>query len=296
MMTKISIIIPVYNVAAYLPQCLDSILKQSFKDFEIILVNDGSTDNSLSVCQIYQQQDSRISIINQPNQGVAMARNVGLDNSHSNTIMFVDPDDWLSNNNVLETLYSIYLTKNVDIVIGNFDEFNMADSNYHLFDHSNKTRLFTPHEWFKFEYDDRENRSQCFSTPWAKLYRKELFEHITFPVGLIDEDDLTIWKLYLKATKLAYLNSAVYIYRNNRPESITKVANPAQLFSIPAMEERITVQHLIGFNDIIKRNRSYYYWRLHIHSANALKIGEISNYKNATLKEAIIQKYQESIE
>ena len=94
--TLISVIIPIYNIAPYLPRCLDSIVGQTYKNLEIILVDDGSTDNSLEICQQYAAKDKRIQVIHQENQGVSAARNTGLDNVHGEFIAFADPDDWLA--------------------------------------------------------------------------------------------------------------------------------------------------------------------------------------------------------
>lgn len=94
--TLISVIIPIYNISPYLPRCLDSIVGQTYKNLEIILVDDGSTDNSLEICQQYAAKDKRIQVIHQENQGVSAARNTGLDNVHGEFIAFADPDDWLA--------------------------------------------------------------------------------------------------------------------------------------------------------------------------------------------------------
>ena len=111
----ISIIVPVYNVEKYLDNCLKSILNQSFKDFEVILVNDGSKDKSGEICNIYSQKDSRIKVFNMENSGAGKARNKGLDLAQGKYIFFVDADDWLENN-ALEEHFK-YITK-YDMVIG----------------------------------------------------------------------------------------------------------------------------------------------------------------------------------
>lgn len=95
MKPKISIIVPIYNVENYLGRCLDSILAQEYEDFEIIAINDGSTDNSLTILQEYAEKDNRISIIDKINNGVSSARNVGLSQARGEYIGFVDPDDWI---------------------------------------------------------------------------------------------------------------------------------------------------------------------------------------------------------
>ncbi|WP_251547631.1 glycosyltransferase family 2 protein [Limosilactobacillus caecicola] len=290
-MATISVIIPVYNCAPYLERCLDSVVNQSFRDLEIILVNDGSTDNSLAICQQYRAQDQRIKVIAIANQGVSAARNTGVKIASAELITFIDSDDWFSNSNAIQTLYDTMTQTGAEIVVGNFDEFNEADNSYHLFTHSNQVQCLTPHEWFQNEYAGQNNLSQCFSTPWAKLYPKKVLTKCPYPEGMVDEDDLTNWKLYLQANQIAFIDTAVYVYRNNRKSSITSSTNWARLFSLPAMDQRITMEQAIGFQDIIEQNRNAVAWRMAIHYNNALQIGETANYKNARLKQQIIDKY-----
>ena len=111
---KISIIIPVYNAEKYVGACIESLLAQSFSDFECILVNDGSTDGSSAVCREYAKKDPRVIHIDQENQGVCGARNTGLDAARGETITFVDSDDWMDENG-LEILYNEYLRTGADL-------------------------------------------------------------------------------------------------------------------------------------------------------------------------------------
>lgn len=251
-MEIISVIVPIYNVASYLPACLDSIIHQSYQDLEIILVNDGSTDDSLTICRQYQQRDKRIRIISQKNGGVSAARNTGIEAANGLYITFVDPDDWLSTTTALETLYNLLQQKHVDIAIGSFNIFNDEESAYYLYEHSQQISIYPVKQWLRFAYSD-EITSQCVSTLWGKLFKKDLFEHLRFPVGKIDEDDLCNWQLYLLTKSVVFLDEALYIYRNNRSSSITAVANPAQLFSLPAIEQRITMNRIIGCLSIKKK-------------------------------------------
>ena len=115
-MAKISVIIPIYNNAVYLPQCLDSLLAQSFQDFEGILVDDGSTDGSATVCDDYQQKDSRLKVFHIQNHGVSYARNYGIEKATGEWIGFVDSDDWITTD-FLATLYA-HTDKDTDVVMG----------------------------------------------------------------------------------------------------------------------------------------------------------------------------------
>lgn len=182
-MDKISVIVPVYNVAPYLKQCLDSIVSQTYRNLEIILVNDGSTDNSLELCQQYQQEDQRIRMISQKNAGVSAAQNIGIDVSTGKYLTFIDPDDWYINPSSITDLYKMIKNKNADISIGNFNTYNENNqtSYVHVFTDHFKQVCMTPSEWFKEEYNTEEAVSQCFSSSCGKIYKRKCFTSIRFP-------------------------------------------------------------------------------------------------------------------
>lgn len=290
---KVSVIVPIYNCEKYLKTCLDSIIKQTYSNLEIILVNDGSTDNSLQICNQIQDQDKRVQVINQKNQGTSAAKNAGLEVASGQYLTFVDADDWYPDSHSIELLYAMIENQHSEIAVGNFNEFDANTGKFliHVFANTHPIINFTPQDWFKNEYSDQEAISQCFSTPWGKLFKVSLFNNLRFPVGKIDEDDLTMWKVFLKANQISYFNMPIYVYRNNRTGSITNVANDAQLFSIPAVEQRITMEKVINFDNIIKTNAPFFIWRLQKHRNNALKVAELANYKNAQLKLNILNKY-----
>ncbi|WP_251547632.1 glycosyltransferase family 2 protein [Limosilactobacillus caecicola] len=293
-MPKISVIIPIYNCQDFLDECLNSIRKQDYPDFEVILVNDGSTDDSLDICQRFAQGDARFKIISQENQGTSAAKNAGLEKATGDYITFVDADDWFARDDTLSFLYQLLTTNDADVAVGNFNEYEAREGKYliHILSDDHPVINYTPHEWFQNEYSDDEYISQCFSTPWGKLFKRQLFDHLRFPVGKIDEDDLTMWKTYLRATKISYCNLPIYVYRNNRAGSITDVANSAQLFSLPAIEQRMTLENLIAFHDIIERGKNPYIWRLQKHRNEALKVAERANFKDAQQKITLINKYK----
>lgn len=288
---KISVIVPIYNVAPYLKRCLDSIINQSYQNLEIILVNDGSTDNSLEICQQYQQQDKRIRVISQKNAGLSAARNTGIEIATGEYITFIDSDDWYATASALATLYHLIDQYHVEIAIGNFDEFDTSINKYRLYKHNHQSHMYSVPEWFNFEYEGTSNLSQCFSTAWGKIFTRNFFETLRFPVGKISEDDLTTWKLYLQTPSLAFIDQAIYIYRNNRADSITGIANPAQLFSLPAIEQRFTMEKLLGFNKSLSlEETNAYLWRLQMHRNNALKAADLTNFKQAQQNINIINK------
>ena len=131
MTEKITVIVPVYNVENYLNKCLDSILKQTYQNLEIIVVNDGSTDNSGTICQEYAQKDNRIVYIEKDNGGLSDARNAGLDRMTGSYVTFVDSDDWIEQDYV-EVLYNKLTEYQADIAVGNYYSFNESEGMFYF--------------------------------------------------------------------------------------------------------------------------------------------------------------------
>lgn len=127
-MLKISVIIPIYNNDKYIKKCLDSVLNQDFKEFEVIIINDGSTDNSKAICEKYASKDSRVRLINIKNSGVSNARNIGLQNARGEYIQFIDSDDYIDKN-MFKELYNISLNTNADVIISGITKINIKTKN-----------------------------------------------------------------------------------------------------------------------------------------------------------------------
>lgn len=229
----ISIIVPVYNAEKYLIECIDSILNQTYKNIEIILIDDGSTDKSTQICDEYAAKDSRIAVIHKTNEGVSAARNDGLKAANGQLIMFVDSDDWIETD-TCETAVSAMEESGADVVMwtyisennGNQSRKNIFDSNT-VFEGTEVTeklhrRLFglMGKELAHPEYAD----SLC--PVWGKLYKKELIlnNNISF-VGLSEigsyEDGLFNIEFFLQVKKAVYLNKCLYHYRKENTSSVT---------------------------------------------------------------------------
>lgn len=182
-MDKISIIIPVYNVELYLRTCLDSVINQTFKNIEIILINDGSTDDSLSICKQYEEKDKRIKLINKKNGGVSSARNEGLKICTGKYVTFIDSDDYVAND-YIETLYNKIKKYNVDIVLSNainICEGVEQNSNYI----TNKNILFNKIDIIKEILNEKYVNSVC----WGNLYSINVVKNVRFdPEMRISED------------------------------------------------------------------------------------------------------------
>lgn len=206
-MDKVSIIVPVYNVEKYLPTCIESILNQSYKNFELILVDDGSPDKSGDICDDYAKKDNRIKVIHQRNSGSSAARNNGLETSSGEYITFVDSDDWIDENHI-ETLYHSISSSKVDIV--------QCDLCYERNDGqkiwSNKPSSEVPRQVILDSMNGRIHAGVVL-----KMARKNLFEEksIRFPKYDFFEDMHTSINLLLVAKSFKHVPIASYHYRFN---------------------------------------------------------------------------------
>ncbi len=201
-MTKISVIVPVYNVEKYLPRCLDSLINQKFDDFEILLINDGSTDNSLEICQRYQQiAFNLIKVYSKDNGGLSDARNYGLDKCDSDYVAFVDSDDWVDLD-MLNHMYTCAITTNADMVV--------CDMEYHFEEGIIKSSSGGEFDVVKVE--DSLDMMMINNSACNKLYRYRLFDNIRFPKGFWYEDMATVPILILKSCLIAKVNEPLYKY------------------------------------------------------------------------------------
>ena len=214
-MALISVITPVYNTEKLLPRCLNSILSQTFQDFELILVNDGSKDNSGSICDAHADADSRIHVIHQNNSGVSAARNAALDwvmeNSDSKWILFVDSDDWV-HPQIMEILLNLAETYQVKVSACGFLE--TSDGTLVV----NEEQL-QPELWDAKEFYYRQ--PMLGTVPWGKLYAKECFADVRYPVGMYFDDEFVTYRILLAQEKIPMVTAPMYGYYIN-PEGLTK--------------------------------------------------------------------------
>lgn len=207
---KISIIIPVYNMEAYIDKCLSSVVRQSYKNIEIIVVIDGSTDMSEEICQKYADEDDRIIILKQENKGLSAARNLGLDHAGGTYVMFVDSDDYVSES-FCEIPYKAARENEADLVI--FDRYNFNQKGII----EKKKQL--SNIYGLIDQETAIDKGRVFA--WNKLYHIDLFQDIRYPEGRVYEDIATTHKLVYKAHRIVMLNDKLY-YRNiANPNSIT---------------------------------------------------------------------------
>lgn len=211
----VSIIVPIYNVQSYLKQCLDSIVNQTYRDIEVILIDDGSTDDSGYICEEYKSRDERIKVIHQENSGLSHARNVGIeqiDNLSQSIIMFVDSDDFLELD-AIEKLKKVMDETDSDIVKGYSFTLNQDKGVFSYYgDISKQGQIIF--------YDSMEAMRSLPVMVHGLLYRGKIFNHVRYPVARLHEDNWTTPRTYWLANRIAVLNHNVYCYRI-RENSIT---------------------------------------------------------------------------
>ena len=234
----ISIIIPVYNVEPYLRQCLDSVFGQTFKNFEVLLVNDGSSDSSGDICREYVEKDSRFHYFEKENGGLSDARNYGIERAQGEYLTFIDSDDFV-NEKHLENLFLASRLTNADITIGGFSRFE--NGTFWLYQDrfsSDSLVSFTSAQAIQHLDSMFDVPFLNFSTAWGKLFKRELFSELRFPYGKYAENQFIIWKLYLKARSVYTFNVDSYVYRINK-NGMSSVFSLKHLDYIEALEERI---------------------------------------------------------
>lgn len=222
----ISIIVPVYNVEKYLNQCVDSLLAQTYKDFEIILVDDGSTDSSGVVCDNYEKNNPNIRVIHKENQGLGLARNTGLQHASGEYVTFIDSDDY-ANEHLLEDLYKGIIEEDVDVCIGGFKK--ITDSGNVLYEEKYDVQYFNQNKrtndaFIRMLGSSPNKHDSIRMSVWNVLYKLSIIKanNILFPSEreLISEDIIFDFYYYQYVRKCKLLNNSNYYYRTN-PESLT---------------------------------------------------------------------------
>lgn len=211
----ISIVVPVYNVEKYLNICMESILKQTYSNIEVILVDDGATDCSGQMCDHYAEQDERVKVIHQKNGGLSDARNNGITQARGKYITFIDSDDVVSSE-LVAYLYNILKENDVDIAI--CDPVHCYPNQKIVFEQETFNRVYDPEDAIA----EMLYQKSFLVAAWGKLYRKEYFEEIDFPHGMLFEDSAVMYKLFDKAQKIVYGNAKLYGYIHREGSITTK--------------------------------------------------------------------------
>lgn len=256
MKEKISIIVPVYNVEAYLERCVESILKQTYTNLEILLVNDGSTDKSGELCDKLALRDHRIRVIHKENGGLSDARNRGIDEASSNLIGFIDSDDYIDED-MYETLYRQMVASKADLsMCGHYDVYHQIPEKQVA---EIKTWELMPEEAIKMVME-----AKILSvTAVNKLYKKALFEQLRFRIGKIAEDAFIMVDLIHQCSKIVATNEKKYYYVHRENSITTQKFSLKFLNVIEAYEQnaKIISENYPDLYDvaIMRLNWAYFY-------------------------------------
>lgn len=213
---KVTVIVPVYNVEKYLRKCLDSLINQTYKNLEIIVVDDGSTDNSVKICDEFANKDNRITVIRQKNGGISIARNVGLDKMTGSYVIFVDSDDYLEINAV-EKFLKISITEGADIVCSE----TIIIFKDRIVHNSNKENEKYSTELIK----EKILLDKLGNHVITKFYKAELWKNIRFPEKLVYEDFYIMPSVCVNAKKIVYKCEPLYYYNRINPTSLSSLWN-----------------------------------------------------------------------
>lgn len=266
----VSIIVPVYNVSSYLNRCLNSLLEQTFKEIQVILIDDGSTDDSGKICDSFAKKDSRFRVIHQQNSGLSAARNSGLSLATGEYVIFVDGDDYVEKEYV-EKLNLKAADTDSDIVICNYRFVNEAgmeitNDNYSKysrqdsFDGTEALRLF----------EDKSFRT-FFDVVWNKMYKRTLFEGISFPEGVSVIEDISVQPLLFHRAKRVSVTEDIlynYVYREGSLSHEKRSVQEDIRLRIPMMEKRLNwykewnikelcLAHIIHMNSMYRQLPAY---------------------------------------
>ena len=216
----VSVIVPVYKVEKYLAKCIDSIINQTYRNIEIILVDDGSPDNCGRICDLYESENRNIRVIHKQNGGLSEARNAGIEIAKGTFILFVDSDDWIEPG-MVEHLVQLLQTHNADIsVCGYFEDsesaiYTITDVEDELYIYGSGTEAVKALNY---------NGGKIGTVAWNKLYRSELFTDFRFDVGRLNEDVFIMPKLFYSANCVVVSTQKLYHYIVSRPDSIMNKA------------------------------------------------------------------------
>ncbi len=245
----ISVIIPVYNAEKYLPKCIESVLSQTYTDIELILVDDGSPDNSGKICDEYALKDSRIRVIHQKNGGQSSARNAGLDIATGEFISFVDSDDYIDSN-MLQVLYESLVQNNADIsgcCLKCVDENGnrTTDSFLKAFD---ETKIFDKNQLI-YNITHYGDYYTNFVVVCSKLYKREVFSKLRFIEGRIHEDEMIVHHIYLSISKAVIIPNEYYYYLRHSGTTTSAPFSIKRLDAAYAFYDRYITLNSNGFGE-----------------------------------------------
>lgn len=259
----ISIIIPVYNVEAYLDRCIQSVIHQTYQNLEIILVDDGSTDHSGKMCDAYAKSDKRIKVVHKSNGGLSDARNAGLAVVTGTYIGYVDSDDWIELE-MYERMYAACVENQAELAICRYRNEYTTQNSVMSVDAALESDLIMPlsREALLQIYLCGHEKYVIYNSVWSKLFHRELVQDMIFPKGRNSEDIMYTTKAFCRLKKAVYLDSGFYHYVQDRQGSIMNETKGKRMFrdEIPFWREHISYIRT-NVSETMGDLAAYYFWR-----------------------------------
>lgn len=257
-MPVISVIVPVYKVEQFIDRCVDSILSQTFSDFELFLVDDGSPDKCGEICDEYAKKDDRIIVIHKENGGLSDARNVAIDVAKGDYLIFIDSDDYVSDNH-LESLYTALKETDSDMAVANITSFSDEKIDEEFYKPTESRKVLSGKEVFSTIYQP------CAQ---AKLYKRSLFDGIRYPVGRLYEDTFIYHDILARVNSLVLTGINTYYYLVRRDSIMHQEYKLAFTDIVDSIELRIKKLEELGLQDLADDNREFIYSRVAVAYTN----------------------------
>ncbi len=261
----ISIIVPIYNIEAYLPRCVDSLLAQTYSKLEIILVDDGSTDSSPDICDSYGKRDGRIKIVHKKNGGLSDARNAGMDVASGEYIGFVDGDDWIDKDMYL-AMYCACEKEAAQVAACRYKQIRSSEQceEAGMIDASEGNSVLLSKKNALEAYVCGDEKYVIYNSVWSKLFAAELIRDMRFPVGKNSEDIMFTTKAFCRMNRLVYLDTPYYNYVLDREGSIMneKAGQRRLQDEIPFWREQIAYIAEAGMTELSDKAAYHFYRRM----------------------------------
>lgn len=280
-MPLISVIVPVYNAELYLRDCIESIIVQTFSDYEIILVNDGSTDSSGNICEEYAQKDTRIMVYHQENCGQAVARNYAISKAKGKWITFLDSDDLL-HPQMLEYLYKSVKMTGAQMAMCKYVENKERPQFF------SEDLEFSTTNHFINEDNLLKIVESCFYwTVWAKLIKKEIVQKDMFQAGRIYEDNAVAGKWFISAQMVSEVPLPMYFYRDNDAGTTKSEFSEKKLDWLWALEEQMKYYYRIGYYGMLNHMYHLYYEQVPAYYRRIIRDLHDKNVANNLRKQSV---------
>ena len=267
-MELVSIIIPIYNVEKYVHRCVDSVINQTYRNLEIILVDDGSPDDCGKICDEYAKKDNRIKAIHKENGGLSDARNYGIESATGEWLFFLDSDDWI-HPQTIEKLYDAAIKNDVSVSICNYSQ---TEEESPAVDIYKNAELWTPKDLYLKHH-------VTATIACAKLYRNYCFKNIRYPVGKIHEDEFITYKILFAQEKIAFINQPYYAYFMNNEGIMKSVWKPQRLVRFDAVEDQISFFKFKCDDELVLFSENLYLWLLVSEHKKAVCCGFVTEGK-----------------